>query len=49
MVCKYCKKPLPDIPEEKCPHCFAVWTAEKEEKEGKKTKTEEYKTVNGHD
>ena len=50
MTCKYCGKPLPDIPKERCPHCFATWTpAEGNTKEGKKTKTEEYKTVNGHD
>ena len=46
MVCKYCKKPLPDTPEKVCPHCFAEWTPDEEEK--KKTKTEA-KTVNGHD
>ena len=48
MVCKYCKKPLPDKPEEKCPHCFAAWTPEGTAKEVKKAKTE-YETVNGHD
>ena len=45
MVCKYCGKPLPEVPEERCPHCFAAWVTDKEEK---KTKTEP-KTVNGHD
>ena len=49
MVCKYCKKPLPEIKKDQCPHCFATWTPEKEDKEEKKAKTEEYKTVNGHD
>lgn len=25
MICKYCKKPLPRIKAERCPHCFAAW------------------------
>ena len=46
MVCKFCGKPLPEVEEDKCPHCFAAWTPEG--KQGK-SKTEEPKTVNGHD
>lgn len=50
MVCKYCKKPLPDVETEKCPFCFAVWTPEGKDREQKNnTKKREYSTVNGHD
>ena len=41
MVCKYCKKPLPRIKEERCPHCFAEWTPYEPEKKGEANKDNE--------
>ena len=46
MRCKFCKKPLPIVKEAVCPHCFAKWTPEEEEK---KEPAHERKTVNGGD
>ena len=40
MVCKFCGKPLPEVPEWKCPHCMAVWTPEVKKGEDKQPKTE---------
>lgn len=50
MVCRFCKKKLPDEASEVCPHCFAAWNPVDELKEDKrKTKTGEHNTVNGHE
>ena len=40
MVCKFCGKPLPVIPQDKCPHCFAEWMPESQE-DNKTSKAEE--------
>lgn len=40
--CVFCKKPLPNVVDVMCPHCFAAWTPDEPE-DGKTVREKEDK------